>query len=186
MLNKFRKTLGRSILNAYKRRKQEAFDPSLDHCLDTTRAMLKKSKYCFLVSNSNIPWPSARMVEPIIDFDTFSIWLGTNPTLRKIREIEENPHVTLAFGSDQENANLIIYGKADIIRDVQERKKHWISSWYLFFPSGPKGDDFVSIRIEPSEMELMNFKKSIVPEPFGLKPIKLIRDNGKWQVQLRT
>ncbi len=122
------------------------------------------------------------MVQPIIDFDTLSIWFGTNPSLRKVKEIEENQNVTIAFGSERENANLIIYGKAHIVRDIQKRKKHWIGSWILFFPDGPRGDDFVSIKVDPVEIELMNFKHSIVPEPFGLKPVKMIKTNGNWKV----
>ena len=183
MIKKFRRAIGRRILKMYKLSKQKSFNSSLDHCLNTARSMLKKSKYCFLITNSDKQWPSARMVQPIIDFDTFVTWLGTNPTLRKIKEIEKNPNVALAFGNDRENANLIIYGKASIVREVQERRKHWIGSWLLFFPSGPGGDDFVSIRIEPSEMELMNFKKSIVPEPFGLKPIKILKDVDIWKIK---
>jgi len=81
------------------------------------------------------------------------------------------------------NANIIIYGKAQIVKDLGERRKHWIGSWLLFFPNGPKGDDFVSIRVEPMEMELMNFKRNIVPEPFGLKPVKIINNNDNWMVQ---
>ncbi|RLB97993.1 MAG: hypothetical protein DRH34_14455 [Deltaproteobacteria bacterium] len=123
------------------------------------------------------------MVQPIVHFDTFEIWLGTNPFLRKIREIEKNPNVTLAFSLEKEHANLIIYGRASIVHDVPERKKHWIGSWLLFFPNGPGGDDFVLIRVEPSKMELMNFKKNIVPEPFGLKPVKIIKDAENWQIQ---
>ena len=123
------------------------------------------------------------MVQPVIDFETFEIWFGTNPSLRKVKEIEENPNVIIAFGNDKENANIIIYGKAQIVRDIKERRKHWIGSWLLFFPNGPKGDDFVSIRVEPSEIELMNFKRNIVPEPFGLKPVRLINDLGNWSVQ---
>ena len=53
----------------------------------------------------------------------------------------------------------------------------------LIFPNGPGGDDFVSIRVEPTEMELMNFKRNIVPEPFGLKPVRLIKDKENWMVQ---
>ncbi|MCP4670322.1 MAG: pyridoxamine 5'-phosphate oxidase family protein [Desulfobacula sp.] len=145
--------------------------------------MLKQSKYCILITNNEKQCPSARMVQPIVDFNTFTIWLGTNPNLRKIKEIEKNPHVTLAFSNDKEHANLILYGKADIIHDIQKRKSHWIFSWRLFFPGGPCGDDFVSIRVEPLKMELMNFKKSVVPEPFGLKPVKLIKSADKWQIQ---
>ena len=123
------------------------------------------------------------MVQPIIDFETFEIWLGTNPTLRKIKEIEKDPNVTIAFGNERDNANLIIYGKASIVREFREKVKHWIGSWIMFFPKGPRGDDFVSIRVEPSEMELMNFKHSIVPEPFGLKPIIIIKDSENWLVR---
>lgn len=182
MSNKIRKQIGKIFLKYYKRRVQRNFNSSLRHSLDTARKMLKKSKYCFLISNSERNWPSARMLQPIIDLDTFVIWFGTNPRLRKIKEIKENPYVTIAFGKEGENANLIIYGKATVVDNVRERVKHWIGSWLLFFPSGPRGEDFVSIRVEPLEMELMNFKKFIVPEPFGLKPIKLENDNGVWKI----
>lgn len=182
MFNKISKRLGKLFLKKYKIRVQRNFNTSLDHCLDTAREMLNKSKYCFLISNSERNWPSARMVQPIVELDTFVIWFGTNPTLRKIKEIQENPYVTIAFGKESENANLIIYGKATIENNIRERVKHWIGSWLLFFPSGPRGEDFVSIRVEPLEMEIMNFKKYIVAEPFGLKPIKLNIDNGDWKI----
>ncbi|MFA6979307.1 MAG: pyridoxamine 5'-phosphate oxidase family protein [Ignavibacteriaceae bacterium] len=182
MNNKIVKRIGKAFLEYYKKRVQKYFNSSLAHSLDTARKMLKNSKYCFLISSSERNWPSARMVQPIIELDTFVIWFGTNPTLRKIKEIQENPYVTIAFGKESENANLIIYGKATIETNIRERVKHWIGSWLLFFPSGPRGEDFVSIRVEPIEMELMNFKKYIVPEPFGLKPIKLKNCNGEWRI----
>lgn len=182
MIKKLKRAIGRKVLELYKRSKQKSCNTSLQHCLTTARSMLKKSKYCFLVTNSDTQWPSARMMQPIIDFDTFVMWFGTNPCLRKMKEIENNPYVTLTFGSEREHANVIIYGKASIIRDVQEKRKRWIGSWLLFFPSGPKGDDFVSIKIEPEKMELMNFKKNVVSEPFGLKPVNIIRDAKGWQI----
>lgn len=174
--------MGKIFFEYYKQHVQRKFDSSIEHCLYTVRTMLRKSKYCFLITNSERNWPSARMVQPIIELDTFVIWFGTNPRLRKVKEIQENPYVTIAFGQESGNANLIIYGKAIIENNVRERIKHWISSWILFFPSGPRGEDFVSIRVEPLEMELMNFKKHIVPEPFGLKPIKLVNNNGEWEI----
>jgi general stress protein 26 len=182
MLKKIQKTIGRKILDTYKRRIQKAYDPSLDHCLKTIREMLKKSKYCFLITESERKWPSARMVQPVVDFKTLDIWLGTNPTLRKVKEIKDNPEVTLAFGRDRDNANLIIYGRAKIVEDPDERKKHWIGSWIMFFPGGPKSEDFVSIKVELVEIELMHFKKNIVAEPFGLKPVRLKNESGYWRV----
>lgn len=182
MVKNLSKKLNSLILTKYKQRVRKKFNGSLNYCLEVSRKIIKKSKYCFLITNGEKEWPSARMVQPIMEQDTFVLWLGTNPSLRKVKEIENNPYVTLAFGKEKENANLIIHGKATIENSVRDRVKHWIGSWLLFFPSGPKGDDFISIRIEPLEMELMSFKTYIVPEPFGLKPIKLKNNDGNWKI----
>lgn len=172
------------LINSYVRSKQRSFNSSLTHCLETARSMLKKSRYCVLITNNDAHCPSARTVQPICDLDTFVIWMGTNPSLRKIKEIQKNPYVTLSFSNDKEDANLIVYGKAVIERDVKEKSKHWIGSWLMFFPNGPSADDFVSIRVEPIEMELMNFKRNVVPpEPFGLKPVRILKSAGGWQIQ---
>jgi general stress protein 26 len=181
MLNRLKKRFGKSLLNKYKLRVQKKSNTSLDHCLKVAREMVNKSKYCFLITNSEGNWPSARMVQPIVELDTFVVWFGTNPKLRKIREIKKNPYVTIAFGKESDNANLIIYGKSSIENGVREKVKHWIDSWIMFF-SSPRGEDFVSIRVEPMEMEIINFKRYIVTEPFGLKPIRLKINKGIWEI----
>ena len=63
------------------------------------------------------------------------------------------------------------------------RKHHWLGSWIHFFPGGPASDDFVSIKIEPQEIEIMNFKRNMVDDPFGLKPIKLVQEDIVWQMK---
>jgi len=181
MISGIKRKLESLLLSSYKNRVRKKHNPTLDHCLKTIRKMMKKSKYCFLITNSNRDWPSARMVQQIVDFDKLEIWLGTNPRLRKVKEIKDNPNVTITFGSERENANLVVYGKVTLESDLRERVKHWIGSWKLFFPNGPRGADFISIRIKPHEIELMNFKRYLVPEPFGLNPIKLINNNGQWE-----
>ncbi|MCP4673595.1 MAG: pyridoxamine 5'-phosphate oxidase family protein, partial [Desulfobacula sp.] len=117
MIKKIKTAMGRQLLDLYKKNRQKNSNTSLEHSLNTARLMLKQSKYCILITNNEKQCPSARMVQPIVDFNTFTIWLGTNPNLRKIKEIKKNPHVTLAFSNDKEHANLILYGKADIIHD---------------------------------------------------------------------
>lgn len=186
MINKLKKLLGKSFLNKYKSRIQKNSNISLEHCLKVAKEMINKSKYCFLITNGEGNWSSARMVQPIVELDTFAVWFGTNPSLRKIKEINVNPYVTIAFGQESANANLIIYGKASIENGIREKVKHWIGSWLLFFPGGPRGKDFVLIRVEPMEMEIMNFKRFIVTEPFGLKPIKLKNNNGLWEIANKT
>lgn len=106
------KQISRLMLGFYKHRKQTSSDIGLENCLAAARTTAKRTKYCLLVTRSVGRWPSARLVEPISDVDELSFFIGTNPSSRKIREIDHCPQVTLAFGNESENANLIIYGTA--------------------------------------------------------------------------
>ncbi len=181
------KKISNALLNYYKRSKQTSNDTSLDNCLKVTHHMLRKSKYCFLVSHGEKGWCHTRLVQPIIEIDkknpsSFRIWVGTRPDLRKVDEIWNNPKITLAFEDKKENANLVIYGNAYLETKENIKQKYWRPTWKLFFPDGPRHNDFLAIRIEPISLEILNFKRKITPEPFGLSTAKLIQTNGQWQV----
>ena len=181
MIRKLKKKLFSWFLDSYKRKKQSQLRMDIDHCLNTTKSMIANGKYGIFISNGNDGWCSARLVQPIVDGE-FSIWIGTNPKLRKVIEVENNSKVTFAYQDAKEDANLIIYGHATIESSLQLRKKYWKPEWRLFFPLGPESKDYVLIRIEALKIEIMNFSKNIVPEPFGLKPVVIEKSDGTWAI----
>ena len=89
MFDRISKKLGKAFLKNYKQRVQKKFNPSLDYCLDTIREMLKTSKYCFLISNSENNWPSARMVQPIVELILLLFGLGQIRTLGKLKRFNK-------------------------------------------------------------------------------------------------
>lgn len=178
--------LTNALLSSYKRNKQAANDSSLKHCLDVTENMLVKAKYGFLITHGDNGWCSTRLVEPFKDKESdlsFSLWFGTGRDLRKTDELWTNPKVTLAFENKREGANLVIYGNAVIETDPTIKKRYWKSLHKIFFPNGPLSDDYVVIRIQPKRIELVNFKRNIVPEPFGLKSAVLVNNQNQWQLE---
>ncbi len=186
MIRNLNKKIGRYLLDSYKKSKQSSADNSLSHCLQVAHTTVNNTKYCFLISNGSNGWSSARFVEPIVDSDFSTIWIGTNPKLRKIKEIQDNTKVTLAFGNVQERANIVIYGEACVEIDTALRKKYWKGEWRLFFPNGPTSDDYVLIKIQPLRMEVMSFHRNVVQEPFGLKPDVLKYQNGGWSLETNS
>jgi general stress protein 26 len=174
----------RRLLAAYKRRIQRGLNTDLDHCLAGAEALARRARYAFLISHGAEGWPSARWVEPIVDFDSWEISIGTHPSLRKVHEVEANGQVTVAFGSLPDRANLVVYGEARIETDVDLRRRRWKGEWRMFFPGGPASDDYVLLQVKPKRMELMSFRSKIVPEPFGLKPVVLERRGNGWEVVL--
>ena len=173
----------RSLLGFYKRRKQSNSDISVENCLHAARVTATKTKYCFLITSGKDSWPGARLVEPICDLEEFVFFVGTNPTLKKVKEIATCPNVVLAFGNAAENANLVVYGMATISTEPAMKRRYWKGAWRLFFPNGPNGDDYTVVTIRAEKMEVLSFRRNVIAEPFGLRPMVLQRTPGGWAIQ---
>ena len=179
----WRTLVSHTILDLYKWRKRHTTDLTVTNCLNAIRTTVRNTPYCFFISHGQGEWASTRLVEPIADLDLFVFWIGTNPRLRKVAEIKTNPKVTLAFGNSRENANVIVYGNAVVVTDVALRQKYWKPRWRLFFPEGPRSAEYVLIRVEAQRLEVMSFRRNVIAEPFGLRPMVLLNTEGQWLVQ---
>jgi len=175
-----RQLFGRAIAT-YKRRKRKAFKGDASQALESAYRQIRRAKYAFLTTHGERS-PDARLIEPIFEKSDFSFWIGTSPKSRKVIQIGQNSQVTLAISHQKDNSNLIIKANAELIDDVALRTKYWKPYWRLFFPAGPKGDDYILIKLKAEEIEVLDFSQSIVPEPFGLKPMRLVRANGNWKI----
>ena len=108
--------------------------------------------------------PRVRAVSPIIE-DDMSIWVGTHTTSRKIKQIKQNPKVSLAFIQPPSAARgeraAIVLGEAAIIPSVKERKRFWRlwPSVYSDFDldreylNGPGSSEFCLIKIIVKRVE---------------------------------
>jgi len=174
-----------ALLSRYKRYKQNNNDESLQNCIKAAEKMLKNTKYASINSQGDNGWCSSRLIQPFIDKEDpsqFSLWFGTATQSRKAAEIWNNPKVTLAFKNTKEDANLVIYGHAVIETDPEIKKHYWKKLLKLFFPNGPLAEDYAVVRIQAQRIEIINFKRNIIPEPFGLKAVVLLNNQGQWKI----
>ena len=169
------------VLNAYKRKKRASADLSLAHCLRVARRIASRTKYAHLITTASGGAPSARLVQPIVAADDFEFFIGTDPQSRKVAEIMAHPAVTLAFNQSDEDASLVVYGTATVHHEPDFKVKYWKNTWRLFFPEGPLSDDYVVIRVRAERMELLSFQRNVIPEPFGLRPVVLVRGEEGWR-----
>ena len=177
------KRVSRLLLNRYKQRKQSQSTLTVEHCLEAARLTAEHTRYCFMITHSGQAHPSARLVEPIFDEEDFACYIGTHPQSRKVQEIGSQPSVTLAFGNQAENANLVVYGTAVVSHDLTERRQYWKGNWRMFFPTGPEGDDYCVVKVRAERMEVLSFRHNVIPEPFGLRPMILDREGDRWHIR---
>ncbi len=175
MLKNIKRRLFSWFLDRYKKSKRRKSVTDINEALELAKKAISTNKYAFLITNNGSNSPSARLVEPVVNYEEMTFWIGTNPSLRKIEEIKENPAVTLAFGNEKNDSNVVIQGIANVENNPDFARQHWKAYWRLFFPDGPESADFILIRIEWQSIEVLDFSRNIIPEPFGLKPLKIMR-----------
>ena len=124
------------------------------------------------------------MVQPLpADRSSLTVRLGVHPGSRKVAQLEADPHVTLVYADVGGHGYVTLKGTAALCPATDERRLHWKSSWIAFFPDGPLSDGFVNVEFTPSRVEVMSFKHSVTPEPFGLRPACLCRTaTGAWEL----
>lgn len=155
-----------------------------DHLLATVEEVLASNPYGFLVSHAAAG--HTRLVHHLTSGNVGELWIGTSPRSRKIADLSASSRVTYAVEDRLCFAYVALYAVAEVVTDAATLEERWVPEFVTFFPDGPLGGDFVMLRLLPWRIELMSFAASIHPEPLGLLPAALVRDDGSdtWQVVL--
>lgn len=149
--------------------------------LDMVRRMMESSEFCFLITNGETGWPTARRMQPFGPEEDFTLWFGASPESRKVADIRRDDRVTVGYADDQEGAYVALLGTAEVRPDDALRRRYWRDSFADFWPDGPDGGDYVLIKVLPSRIELMNIARRVAPPPYGLRPAVLVRRGQAWE-----
>jgi general stress protein 26 len=149
--------------------------------LEVARITVESKEYCFFITHSESGHANARLVQPFKPEEDFTIWFGTSPRSRKVREIAANDQVTVTYENAGDHAYVTLLGRAQVERDVDARRKYWRVEWARFWPAGPGDEDYVLIKFVPSRIELMNIYRNVVPDP-RMQPAVLVREGEEWVV----
>lgn len=150
--------------------------------LVTARSIMKKADYCFFVSQGAHGESNARLMHPFEPDGDFNIWLGAAPNSRKVREVLKHNKVTLTFLSPTDIAYVTILGTATIENNAEKKRTYWRAYWSDMYPGGPEAEEYVLIKVQPYKIEMMNFAKSVLPQPYGLKPFGIARKGDHWSL----
>jgi general stress protein 26 len=118
-------------------------------------AVMKDTPFAFLATCDG-DQPRGRPVTPIVE-DNLSIWITTSSTSRKVKQIGQNPKISLAF-VQQPNADkdAVVIGKCEIVTSIGEKKRVWkLVDFDLtqYFPGGPESDEFCLLKVIVDKIE---------------------------------
>lgn len=129
-----------------------------DTILFAAREIIASTKYCAFITVDSTGEAHARMMVVNLPEKDFSIWFGTNVKSRKLREIKNNPNVTVYYADHGGNGYITLYGEAFLINSPDEIQKHWKKDWENYFTDKK---DFILIKIAPIKLEIISYKHKL-------------------------
>jgi len=119
-------------------------------------AILTANRCPAFMATSDGDQPRVRPVAPIIE-DDLTVWVTTFCSSRKVKQIKENAKVSLSFCQHPDgNQTAIIIGEAEIVPDMEEKKRIWNLAYFdlsKHFPEGPESKEYCLLKIIVERIE---------------------------------
>lgn len=132
------------------------------------REIIKDAGNCALITLDEEGKPRARTMDPFSPEDDFTVWLGTNIKSRKVRQIRNDPRVTLYYFHKPSASYVTISGTASIIEEIKEKERYWKKAWAAFYPNYPEG--YALIKVTPEWMEVISESRGITGDSNTWEP----------------
>jgi general stress protein 26 len=145
-------------------------DAERGRVLEAAAEIMASVRYCALVTVDAEGAPQTRAMDPFPPEADLTVWLGTNASTRKVDQIRHDPRVTLFYFDPDGPAYVTLVGEARLVDDPVEKARRFKPEWDAFYDAGPRGGDYVLIRVDPLRVEVVSAPHGIAVDPKGWKP----------------
>jgi general stress protein 26 len=134
-----------------------------DSIISAASEIIKETTYCALVTIDSTGQPQIRTMNPFPVNNELITWFATSRTSRKVREIKNNPKVSVYY-ADHTTAKgyVAITGIAEVIDNkellLKMKRDYWesIPNWQ---------NRFVLIKVVPKTLDVINYKHGLNNDP---------------------
>jgi len=130
---------------------------------DAAKEIMASAGTCALITLDEKGLPAVRTMDPFLPESDFTVWFGTNPNSRKVKQIENNPNVTLYYLDKDSSGYAVLHGMAELVNDQNEKEKHWKPEWKDFYPN--KAEGYILIKVCPKWMKVLSMTRGILGDP---------------------
>ena len=165
--------------------KGERDDVEVDRLLAGAAKTIARVRYCWLVTEAKTGIANVRPMGRVLsDENDWTIRFVTGGRSRKASDIRRASEVGLIFQCDQDDAYVVLSGKATLIERASEVDRLWKNAYDAYFPNETERANAAFVEVDVARMEL--WIRGVTPEPFGLLPTVLERDAGRtWHLSDR-
>ena len=152
-------------------------DGEVSRLLAGAAKTIARVRYCWLVTEAESGGTSARPMGRLLsdaDENDWTIRFLTDSRSRKTSHIRRAGKLGLTFQHDQDDAFVLLSGRASLIETASEVCRLWKSAYTAHFPTEADRANAIFIAVNVERMEL--WIRGVTPEPFGIRATVLERD----------
>jgi general stress protein 26 len=148
--------------------------------LEGASAVIRKSRFCWLLTENYDSSPAGRPMGPILEADEhLQVRFITDKRSRKAEEIWNNGRVQLLFSRESADAFVILTGDALVVTDRDAIAARWKTGYEQYFPTAEDRSNAAFIEVRPRILKL--WIRGVTREPYGFRPAVLTcGDGSQW------
>lgn len=135
-----------------------------DGIINAAKEIITAARYCALITINSLGQPHVRTMDPFPPDTNMVIWFGTNSKSRKVKEILNDPNVTLYYPEPKQDGYVVIKGTAEIINDKMEKEMYWKKEWETFYSD--KKASYILIKVTPVQLDILSYKHGLIGNPY--------------------
>ena len=130
-----------------------------DTLIAVARDYMETVRYCALITIDDSGQPNARTMDALFPDENMVVYLGTNRNSRKVKEIWNNPKVTLYYADKEGIGYVSIMGTARLIDDPEIKSVWWKEEWEQYYTDNK--ESYILIKVIPDKLEIVNYNHGI-------------------------
>ena len=127
------------------------------------RRIMVETRYCALITIGEDGHPQARTIDPSPPDERMVVSFATNPSTRKVHQIERDSRVTLYYFDLRSPGYVTVIGTARLADE-----KRWLDKWTPFYPGGASGA--LVYEVTPQRIEVVDVDDGIMGDPQTWRP----------------
>jgi len=125
--------------------------------------LIKKADAAYLTTIDSYGFPLTRamfnlknsmqfpkLVDFMAKYDDLILFFTTNTSSTKIKQIMNNPKVSVYYCDTEIYHGLMCQGEIEIVKDKSIKDAIWLDEWKMYYPDGKDSEDYTILRLEPS------------------------------------
>ncbi len=109
-------------------------------------ALANRSGIAMLGTNGDKGYPNVKAMIKMENEGLNRIWLSTNTSSKRVGQLVRDPKACVYFVDFEQWMGLMLVGEAEVLGDMESRKRLWREGFEKYYPLGVTDPDYCVLR----------------------------------------